>query len=266
MNLLKMLDDELKDKHINDLEKARYIYMRCCEIFHFDSRYWYTDVFDDIELHNEILNKKFDIENIDDEAVICFSYATHILKALIDRLTNLHCSVVPEGSHAYVLLDYKCNEWKLDATLGDLSRVKLELPTQGFVCKKTSLTKELDDIDLSLGFNKKTDDYYTNLITGNNFTENIISIGEILSNTKAKYHYDDAWFFFTEVLGGYHYSSDNNTYLNDKYEFHRLIDTIGEYSFFDLSKRDGVCSIKRITRNEYETLAKTLSKKKNRFN
>jgi hypothetical protein len=261
-----MLDDELKNKHLNDFEKARYIYLRCCELFSFDSRYWYTDLFGDVELHNKILNKKLDIENINNELVVCFSFATYVLKPLIDRLTNLHCSVVAEWSHAYVLLDYKCNEWRLDATQGDFSRVKLDLPTAGFRCKKTGLTDELDDIDLSLGFKKKSDDYYKSLITGDTFTENIISIGEILANSKAKYHYDDAWFFFSEVLGGYHYSSDNNTYLNNKYEFHRLIDTIGDYSFFDLAKRDGVCSIKRITRNEYETLAKTLSKKKNRFN
>ncbi|MBR5369671.1 MAG: hypothetical protein IK137_00025 [Bacilli bacterium] len=262
MNLIQMLDDEIRQLHLTDFEKARYIYLRCCEIFSFDSRFGYTNVFDDVDLYNKILNKKFDIENVTDELVICFSFSKYILKPLIDNLTNLNCSVVARGTHAYILLDYKCTEWKLDATLGDFSRVKLNLPTSGFKCKHPNLMCELDDIDLSLGFKKKSVDDYMNLITGISSTEKIISIGELLSNSIVKYHYADTWFLFDEVLCGYNYSNDNNTYLSKDYEFHRLIDTTDDYSFFDLSKRDGVCSIKRITRINYETLAKSLSKKK----
>ena len=266
MNLVEQLDSELSVLHLNDFEKVRYIYLRCCEIFSFDSRYWFTSVFNDVDLHNEILNKKFDIENINEELVTCFSFSRYILKPLIDELTNLNCNVIAEESHASILLDYMGNEWTLDAILGDLSRVKLNLQTSGFECKtKPSLTKELDGIDLSLGFTRKTEEDYRNLITGDTYTENIISIGKILDNSKAKYHYADAWLFFGEVLGGYNYSNNHDTYLNREYEFHMLIDTIGDYSYFDLSKRDGVCSIKRITRLEYESFVKNLSKKKNRF-
>lgn len=263
MNLIEQLSNELKDMHLNDFEKARYIYLRCCEIFSFDSRYRFTSVFGDDKLHNSILFKKLDIENITDEEVevVCRSFSIYVLKPLIDNLTNLNCNIVHEGPHTYVLLDYKCNEWKLDATLGDFTRVKLDLPTLGFKCKTTDLKKELDDIDLGLGFKKKSVDDYKNLITGINFTENIISIGEILANSKVKYHYADTWDFFNEVLGGCNYSNDNHTYLNSKYEFHKLIDTVGDYSFFDLSKDNGECSIKRITSIDYKVLRKYLRHK-----
>lgn len=263
MNLLKILDDELRDKHLNDFEKARYIYLRCCEEFSFDSRYWFTGVFGDDKLHNSILYKKLDIENItaDEIEVVCRSFSLYVLKPLIDNLTNLNCNIVNEGTHTYVLLDYKSNEWKLDATLGDFSRVKLDLPTLGFECKTTPLQKDLDDMDLSLGFRKKSVADYKNLITGDTYTENIISIGKILANSKVKYHCADTWYFFDEILGGFSYSNDNHTYLNSKYEFHKLIDTVGDYSFFDLSKDNGECSIKRITSIDYKVLKKYLRHK-----
>ena len=51
MNLIKTLDDELSQMHLTDFEKARYIYLRCCEIFSFDARWYFTDLLDDEKTH-----------------------------------------------------------------------------------------------------------------------------------------------------------------------------------------------------------------------
>ena len=52
MNLIEQLSKELSTLHLNDFEKARYIYLRCCEIFSFDSRYTYASFFDDDKIRD----------------------------------------------------------------------------------------------------------------------------------------------------------------------------------------------------------------------
>ena len=256
MNLIEQLNIELHNRHLTDLEKARYIYLRCCEIFSFDSKWFYTDLFNDTLLHDELLNKKFDIENIKEELVICHSFSKYILKPLIQELTNLDCRLVGDDIHSYVSAKIDNQEWKLDATMGDLARVKLDLPTRGFTSGMIEQDLELDDIDMNLGFFGKNQEYYERLTYGNSFTDCIENIGRILKESKAKYHYSDAIFLY-DMLDGM-YSEDTYTYVDNGYKYHRLIDVCDEYSFFDLSKRDGVYSIKKIRHDEYNKLVKTL--------
>lgn len=256
MNLIKKLDEELSQKNLNDFEKARYIYLRCCELFSFDARWFFTDVYNDIELHDKLRYKKFDIENIDDDLVICHSFSEYILKPLIDELTTLDCRLHKDENHSCVFIKRNGTDWKLDATLGDLARVKLDIPTTGFASGYISDDLVLDDIDLELGYCLKNIEEYERMANGNSFTDCIENIGYILRDSKAKYHYSD-------VLGLYDmlaapYSIDNHTYLEDNYKFHRLIELFDEYSFFDLSKEDGEYRIKRIRPDEYKHLVKTL--------
>ena len=75
MNLLEKLNSELKDKHYNDLEKMRYIYLRTCELFSYDETYYTSLALNNEKLHQEIRNSYFDITNIDKFKVICYTYA-----------------------------------------------------------------------------------------------------------------------------------------------------------------------------------------------
>lgn len=256
MNLIQTLDDELRYVKLDDFEKARYIYLRCCEIFSFDARWFYTDVLGDTELHNKILNKTFDLENIDDELVICHSFSRYILKPLLDNLTKLNCRLVNNGSHSFVVMDSYGQEWRLDATLGDMARVKLNLPTKGFDCGISEYDILLDEIDLNLGYSNMTKDDYERRTNGNSFTDSIENIGYILSDSKAKYHFTDMTYLYDMLSIAY--NDDPYTYFDKDYNFHRLVEVNGEYSFFDLSKVNGEYKMNKITSNEYKRLSKSL--------
>lgn len=263
MNLLEQLSKELSVLHLNDLEKARYVYLRCCEIFSFDSRVYFTDLFDDTQLRNKILRKRFNIENITEKLVVCHSFSKYILKPLIEILTTLPCTVVKDKEgHSYIIIEYLGKEWMLDATNKDLARVKLALPTKGF----TSCVEEMDlvipEMDANLGFSNKSVDDYQKLIIGNDFTEKIMSMGIILKNSNAKYYYSDASFLIEEVLDISNFSSDNGTYVDFNYNFRRLIDIPHDYSFFELSKDKDEYTIKKIKKIDYDVLRKYLKYKK----
>ena len=256
MNLIAQLDSELHEMRLDDFEKARYIYLRCCEIFSFDSRWFFTDLFRDNELHEKILHKKFNVEKIDDELVICHSFCKYILKPLIEKLTNLDCKLVRNTTHSYLEIYYYGQYWKLDATMGDLARVKLDLPTKGFSCGLDDYDLEVSEIDLNFGYCSKTQEDYERMTVGNSFTDSIENIDYILKNSKARYHYSDALSLYDMLATAY--CEDDYTYLDRDYNFHRLIDVCDEYSFFDLSKSNGEYRLRKIGYEEYKTLAKTL--------
>ena len=267
MNLVKMLADELKDKHLNDFEKARYIYLRCCEIFSFDARVYFTDLFDDSQLRNKIVRKRFNIENINEFLVVCHSFNRTILKPLIENLTNLKCDVVKDRSgHSYLIIEYLGNEWILDATNKDLARVKLSLPTEGFTSCVEKMDLLIPEIDTSLGFTNKSADDYRSLITGDDAPKMVMSIGRIIKDSKAKYYYSDAAFLFDEVLQGPTFSDNNEKYVGFNYDFHRLIAAPRErgYSYFELSKGEDEkeYSIKKMKRIDYDVAKKYLKHKK----
>lgn len=261
MNLIQTLDDELKQLHLNDFEKARYIYLRCCEIFSFDARWEFTDLFNDFDLHKQIEKRKFNIEDINDYLVICHSFSKYILKPLIDKLTNLECNLISDTNHSFVTIrsnDNTCHgqTWKLDATIGDLALVKLDLPTKGFNCGISQYDIMIDDMDIDLGFCNTLYEDYERKALGYSFTECIENVGIILKNSNAKYHYSDARSLFDMLASAY--SNNNRTYLDKNYNFHRLVEIFDEFSFFDLTKHNDEYKIKRINYEEYKKLTKSL--------
>ena len=258
MNLIEQLSKELEILHLNEFEKVIYIYLRCCEIFSFDSRWYYADVYDEEEkLREKLLTRTFNVENIDSkEEVLCKSFSIHILKPLIEYFTNLPCEIGTQGTHVYVVVEYKGVKWKLDATLCDLQRVKLEIPTTGFTSGRPRDAMVISEIDSDLGYCQKTMEEYRSLIHGENNTECVKEIAEILENSKAKYHYSDAVYLYDDVLGGRNYSENNKTYLDRYYNFHKLVDVQGEYSYFELAKHGDEFSIKKIRPIEYKVLTK----------
>ena len=257
MNLIQELDNELNEMRLDDFEKARYIYLKCCEIFSFDFRWFFTELFGDEVLYNKILHKKFNIEDIDEKLVICHSFSRYILKPLIEELTNIDCRLIRNETHSFLEMNYFGQIWKLDATMGDLARVKLDLPTKGFSCGLDDYDLEVCEIDLNLGYCSRKKEEYERMAVGNSFTDSIENIDYILKNSKAKYYYSDASALY-DMLAKEVYCEFDYTYVDRDYNFHRLIDVCGEYSYFDLCKTDGEYRIKQISPENYKYLSKTL--------
>jgi len=261
MNLIEMLADELSQMRLTDFEKARYIYLRCCEIFSFDSRWFYTDARRDEKTHLEMLNKKFDLENIDSDLVICHSFSKYILKPLIDYFTSLKCEVINTGGHSFVRIKSKgpeCfeQEWDLDGTLGDMKLVKLDLPTKGFKCSIPEYSTLLEEIDLDLGFCNLNEEYYDSLSRGNSITDSIENMGRTIRDSKAGRHFSDASYLYDLYI--LRFSDDRYVYFDKNYNFHRLVDVCGEYAFYDFSKQDGAYQLRKIRPCEYKDLSTTL--------
>lgn len=65
MNILDMLSNEITNKRWTTEEKARYLYLRSCELFTYDPRYRICSVLEDKkDLSQHILTRPIDIQNI----------------------------------------------------------------------------------------------------------------------------------------------------------------------------------------------------------
>ena len=91
MDLLETLHDELKDRHFSEEEKMLYIYLRTCQEFSFDDRFFYLDFYEP-ELKQELESKEFDPHHIDSHLTICHPHI-RLLKNLVDELTQLSTKI-----------------------------------------------------------------------------------------------------------------------------------------------------------------------------
>ena len=133
MDVLNLIDSELRNMHLSDFERVRYIYLRTCELFYFDMRYHFNKYISK-RLLSKITKKEIDLTNVDDFRVICHTYSEYVLKKLINEFTNIDV-IIHSGGHSFLTINDKngCS-WDLDATLGDLSRVKIGIKPNGFTC------------------------------------------------------------------------------------------------------------------------------------
>lgn len=155
MNLIKLFNDELKDKNLSTDEKIRYIYLRCCEIFTYDFRIRFCDILENGDiLIKEIKNKKFDIENITTKEVVCTSIENEIFKKLLKEFFDINSTVNVRGHSSSTFFDKKRN-LKTDFTISsDISRVKMGLETYGYTdCANSKKFKEeLIKMDKKIGY------------------------------------------------------------------------------------------------------------------
>lgn len=257
MNLLETLSDELKGKHYIEFEKTRHIYLRTCDIFSFDSRWRYAKLFNDEELLKQIHYKKFNVENIDDVLVVCHSVSKYILKTLIEELTNLEVQL-EEGPHTIITLEYGPDKWELDATLGDLARVKAGLKTNGFSCMKSNSERIVNEMDRAIGYSRHNANYFSNRIIGDTTTEKVLAIGKMLEESKCKYHYSDASFYYSFLSGLL--NQHDLTYVGDNYDFNKLIQVKDEGTYFRICRNPETqeYGLSQIEREEYNVLKRTL--------
>lgn len=155
MNVLEILDRELEEKkHLSLDDKKRFLYLRMCQIFIYDTRLHYVKLLGEAgkELKNEILERKIDLENVDDFRVCCASFSPAYQEAL-KKLLNVDSMLVGNG-HRWVELESDNHIIKADGTLGDLSRAKFEMRTRGYgPSKKNAEFQEiLENRDIRINY------------------------------------------------------------------------------------------------------------------
>lgn len=132
MNVLQLLDDELKNKNNWNLEqKARHLYIRSCQLFSYDSRYrLFLKLFP--EKVDEIVFKEIDLRNVIDFRVLCTSYSSYAFKGIVKELLNIEVDICGHG-HKYNMFKLDNSRFIVDATNEcDLERVKMGLRTEGY--------------------------------------------------------------------------------------------------------------------------------------
>ncbi|MBE6160999.1 MAG: hypothetical protein E7158_02090 [Firmicutes bacterium] len=249
MNLLEKIDNEIEIRNLNDFERLRYIYLECCKLFSFDTRYYYMEM--DKKVENEIMNKKFDLTNIEDTSVICHTFVNEILSKLIREFTSLKIDV-KNGAHSYIDVDCYDNVWRLDATLSDLSRVKMNLFTTGFYAYKSDFKDYLDAVDYlcDYGVKKYTETLEMNLL------RKIEWVKDNLNNSDCKYSYSDASYFLRYFTLNELYKSV--TYFDSDFDFHKIIEIFDYDKYYELNKKDNIFLLDNVSEDRINHLKRTL--------
>lgn len=159
MDVLGLLDKELQKygSFWTTEEKVRYIYLRSCELFTYDPRFYFCKM-DMVEyskeLEKEIKNAKFDLSNITDKRVICTTWANEIFSVLLKKLLGLN-SDINGSNHQNVIFNDGKIDILADATIkNDLTRVKMGLNTLGYkpMIKDSHFNKQLMAIDKNIHY------------------------------------------------------------------------------------------------------------------
>jgi len=188
MNILQILDDELKNTNWSQEQKLRYIYIRSCQIFSYDSKYNFLESKKEKE---HIGNKKIDLENLTDNIVICTSYAREVLPKLINEILGIDCNETG-NAHRWNISQIGERIMLLDATASwDLQRVKMGLTTYGYrpMTKEYNFQKKLKEIDKDIGY--IAEDYKNKIIETRNskLFEEYLKYSELEQADKYSYEY-----------------------------------------------------------------------------
>lgn len=138
MNLLndmyKKLEKDFQNK--STISKIYFIYVRLCELFQYDSR-WYWAIGEE-KLKEEIFNKEIDITNITSNKVVCSSFSKmfcELADLLLSNDENYDMSLLQgELAHCFVITYLKDNTViKIDplGRTNDFLNIKKGLPIQG---------------------------------------------------------------------------------------------------------------------------------------
>lgn len=267
MDVLQLLDDELKDKNNWSLEeKVRYLYIRSCELFSYDARYQcdlFWKMYGKKIVGKEILFKKIDLRAVLDFKVVCSSYSEYVYNKLLEELLNVFVFVHKGKLNGQF---HKMNSFKIgkdvyhvDATgRGDIERIKMGLKTYSF--RKNRQLKfwndlKLKKVDKKIGYIK--DEYYKNKLmqrinnlerefynvtSQNPFTEEINYflykmqvIKELFNEVNEFREYTDAFFcleylfehFFMDDLCQFDIYDDDFCFIN-----HNLVDISNDNWYF----------------------------------
>ena len=250
MNVLEYVQNELKGKHLTDLEKLRYIYLVDCQLFSFDARWYYFSLWQDFNLCEELIKKEIDLTNVNDFRVICISNSKSVLKSLVDEFTSINSYVVYSGGHYFLRTTGDFGTIDLDPTNSDFATSKIGLRPKSFLLNDSSLNdndrfnfqKELDD---SLGKSFKTKLEVIGKHQRRTASENLKVVADLINEHNLKY-YSDAATLFRKY-------ADNEkinyaTYASKDYDFHKLALYYPDNSLYELSKIDECYKVNIIDR------------------
>ncbi|MDE5539101.1 MAG: hypothetical protein K2J20_01270, partial [Bacilli bacterium] len=155
MNVIEMLQAEICDKPWAIEEKARYIYIRSCQLFSYDERYWLTLLSSNDALEERIRTRTVDLTNVTDFEVLCAPYA-RLISDLLSILLKAKCEIVMSTEHAYTILYINDKIIKIDGTWSDIWRVKMNLSTNDYtlMSEMQDFKSYLRDIDIKTGYIK----------------------------------------------------------------------------------------------------------------
>lgn len=163
MNILDLLNKELEYKNWSLEEKARYLYIRSCELFTYDERYDFivSNIYNKMK-KEELENLEIDLENLEDNRIICITYA-QIYDKILKELLNID-SKQTGIKHKWLIFDINDQPMIADATVSsDLARVKMKLWTYGyeFFRKNSDCENDFKTIDKKIGYIKNEyENYY----------------------------------------------------------------------------------------------------------
>ncbi|MBO4601327.1 MAG: hypothetical protein J5634_03760 [Bacilli bacterium] len=246
MNLISMLDEELKNKHLSKNETLRYIYLRVCEIFSFDPRWFYTVVWSNHDLLKSINEKVLDVENIDDTKVICHNVSRYILKPLIEEFTGFDCEPISNYDHTHLIVKTNKGSRDLDPVFGDFSRVKVNIETKDY---EGISRHELQLIDKSLGYNLKNENNLISTYEKLEPVENLMKFQRLLNKEKLDCYSDIRYLFTTLArIDKMFYE----TYLNKEYDFKKLIRVFGINKYYIIEKDSNYYKLRESNKKEFD--------------
>ena len=192
MNVIELLANELKNKDWSLEEKQRHIYLRTCQIFSFDPKYNLCKKLSEYQkLQQEMRDKAIDLTNVTDFNVVCTSYSKQVISVLLEELLNIK-TTLQGNDHHYITSSINDKIFKVDGTLNDIFRVKMNIDTTGYYLlpKNDCYKEELIRIDKKIGYLKD--------IYGNKFIKEKKT--EILNLTNNIRNYSDFFIFMMNKI------------------------------------------------------------------
>ena len=133
MDVLNLLAKELKGKNWTKEEKAYYIYLRSCQLFSYDQKFKFLQLYlYDQKSQEEIKNRTIDLKNVEDNLVVCSSISEQVIAPLLSELIGIDSEVKGKG-HIWLNFDDGKRNINADATINsDICRAKMQLSTNGY--------------------------------------------------------------------------------------------------------------------------------------
>lgn len=289
MNILEMLRCEIADKSWSLEEKARYIYIRSCELFSYDPRYklclWINN---GAKLEQEIYNRKIDLTNVQDFNVVCSSYSNYVISVLLSELLGIKCEVKEDIMHYHVMIYIGDKVIKINSTWSDICRIKMGLDTRDYELALGDNTN-LEEIDKRIGYkyqnqiiiSKRNDlDELSKIKTINDdeaLMYRIATIKEMYETFKANKNFSDARFCIEylkrkllplanrrQIVDNTFFKENNNdnweimrlyaVYLNQDIACFALRNTNGTYSFDEISQDEAKYYSRVLTSENRKTI------------
>lgn len=197
MNIIRIAEEGLKGKKWTLEEKAKFLYHISCNYFTYDTRYYFANK----QEKEELKNRKIDLENVEDNRVVCTSHVKEVCIPLLS-IIGIKGEVIDPETHGKAKLKLDQEFYIMDAAgVLDFMRVKLKRNMLGFypetrrkeyVDQKNPHTKAIDQ---KIGYIQ--DDYFSiskenHSNVKENTTSKMYRIQEFLRNHPQIISFNDA--------------------------------------------------------------------------